>query len=86
MDTISTEGNYHLVINKPEPEKKKYNQNLYNTTFKQKNAGKIKESINCPLCYGSYTYFNKSKHNKSYRHIKALNTKNNEPENLKNLI
>ena len=29
----------------------------------------------CPVCFGSYTYFNKSHHNKTAHHIKAVNYK-----------
>lgn len=40
----------------------------YYETFKEKNKDKINEIHICPICCGSYTYFNKSKHNSSIRH------------------
>ena len=40
----------------------------FNNNFKIKNADKIKEKVICPICKGSYTYFNKSTHNKTKRH------------------
>jgi len=49
--------------------KKKYDSSKYNKTFMEKNNEKIYKKQVCPICYGSYTYFNKSKHLKSKRHI-----------------
>lgn len=49
-----------------------YNTKAYYKKFVEKNADKLKEKITCPVCCGSYTYFNKSKHIKSTRHIKLL--------------
>lgn len=57
---------------------KKYDQNSYNKRFQEKNADKLKEHITCPICYGTYTYFNKSKHIKSQRHIRANEIKESE--------
>ena len=41
--------------------------------FIEENKDKIKEKIECVICKGSYTYFNKSKHNKTKRHLKFIN-------------
>jgi hypothetical protein len=51
---------------------KKYNQNQYNKNFQIKNKDRINKKYDCNICFGSYTYFNKSKHNQSLRHRKAL--------------
>ena len=58
---------------------KKYDQKKYNDTFKEKNKDKVKEKIECPICFGTYTYFNKSKHNLSKRHQKFLNLEKSTP-------
>jgi hypothetical protein len=47
-----------------------YNQKKYNKTFIEKNKDKIKEKNICDICCGSYTYYNKSKHMKSQKHIR----------------
>jgi len=44
-----------------------------NKKFIENNKDKIKEKIECNICKGSYTYFNKSKHNKTKRHVKFIN-------------
>jgi hypothetical protein len=49
-----------------------YDHRIYYKKFIEKHADKVKEKIICPVCCGSYTYFNKSKHFKSLRHIKLL--------------
>jgi hypothetical protein len=61
--------------NKDNKDKKnnKYDQNKYNKNFMEKNKDKIKEKIICDICCGTYTYFNKSKHFKSSKHIKIMN-------------
>ncbi len=41
---------------------------IYNSTFSQKNKEMIYESIVCDVCCGRFTYFNKSRHNKTKRH------------------
>ena len=41
--------------------------------FIEDNKDKIKQKIECVICKGSYTYFNKSKHNKTKRHLKFIN-------------
>ena len=52
-----------------EKEAKKSNQRKYNKVFIEKNQTKIKEKIICDICCGSYTYFNRSKHFKSRKHL-----------------
>lgn len=47
----------------------KYDSKKYIQTFLNKNASKVKEKITCEICCGSYTYFNKSKHIRSKKHI-----------------
>ena len=47
---------------------KKYDSKIYNKTFYEKNKDKVLEKIICSICCGSYTYYNKSKHNKSNKH------------------
>jgi hypothetical protein len=49
-----------------------YNTKQYHKKFIEKNADKLKEKTICSVCCGSYTYFNKSKHIKSKRHINLL--------------
>jgi hypothetical protein len=61
----------------------KYDQNKYNKRFQEKHKDKIKEKLDCPICYGTYTYFNKSKHNQSVRHKKALLAKKEEKVEVK---
>jgi hypothetical protein len=47
----------------------KYDYIKYNKTFIEKNKDKITVKHQCPICLGKYTYFNKSKHNKSSKHL-----------------
>jgi len=56
--------------------KKKYDQKKYNNNFMEKNKDKIKLKIVCDVCCGSYTYYNKSKHMKSKKHLNLLNKQN----------
>ncbi len=44
-----------------------------NKKFSENHKEKIKEKQICEICYGSYTYFNKSHHNKSKKHLFVLN-------------
>jgi len=53
-------------------EQPKYNQREYNRRFIEKNAERIHTKTVCDVCCGSYTYFNKSKHLKSARHIRLV--------------
>ena len=50
----------------------KYDSKKYIQTFLNKNATKVKEKIICEICCGSYTYFNKSKHIRSKKHISLV--------------
>jgi hypothetical protein len=45
-------------------------QKLYFNRFLEKNKDRLREQIECPICYGTFTYFNKNKHNKSKRHLR----------------
>jgi hypothetical protein len=56
--------------------KKKYDQSQYNKKFIEKNRDRINEKIICDVCCGSYSYYNKSKHMKSLKHVKLLNKQN----------
>ena len=61
-----------------EPEKVKYiitkeKRKKYNNNFMTNNKDKIIEQIVCPVCRGHFTYFNKSRHNKTTRHKSFLN-------------
>lgn len=49
----------------------------YVRKFIEKNKDKINLKIQCPICYSSYTYFNKSKHFKTKRHLLLETVKNN---------
>ena len=69
-NNIDTETKTEVINNEPI---KKYDQKKYNSTFMTKNKSKIMEKHVCDVCCGSYTYYNKSKHLKSNRHIKMLN-------------
>jgi hypothetical protein len=53
-------------------EEVKYNQREYNRRFIEKNAERIRTKTVCDVCCGTYTYFNKSKHLKSARHIRLV--------------
>lgn len=50
-------------------EPKKYDNKTYYEHFKEKNADKIKTQIECPECLCLYTYFSKSQHMKSKKHL-----------------
>ena len=58
---------------------RKYDQNKYNRKFIEMNSDKIHTKHICEVCCGSYTYFNKSKHLKSKRHLDLLNKANPAP-------
>lgn len=55
------------VLTKSQQQTRKYHCN-----FKEKHKDKINEKVICPICYGSYSYFNKSSHCKTKRHLRAL--------------
>lgn len=44
----------------------------YYENFKNKNVDKIKEKSVCKICSGSYTYFNKSSHTKTKKHLNCV--------------
>ena len=58
-------------------EKVKNNKYQYVKKFIEKNAEKLKVKNMCEICYGSYTYMNKSHHLISKKHINALNYRKN---------
>jgi hypothetical protein len=60
--------------------KKKYNQKEYNKTFMEKHAERLKNKTICSICKGQYSYYNKSKHNKTKRHNKFLVIENNQTD------
>jgi len=74
-------GDELLLIEQPKTEENKNivkpNSTKYVKIFIEKNKDKIKEKIQCPICYSSYTYFNKSKHYKTKRHLLIESIKNN---------
>ena len=77
MDIIQKEENKKDDMQEiNEHPKKKYNQINYNKKFNGKNKEKIKKKHTCDICFGSYTYYNKSKHLKSKRHILFCNKNN----------
>ena len=47
------------------PEKKRE----YYLNFKKSHADQIKEKVICTKCSGSYDYYNKSKHEKTRKHL-----------------
>lgn len=62
-------------------EKKKYkhkpitpekNREAY-LRFIAKNADKLKQTINCEICGGRYTYYNKSRHERIEKHTHVAN-------------
>ena len=60
-------------VNKP------INKNTsYVRKFIENNKEKINLKVQCPICYSSYTYFNKSKHFKTKRHLLLQSIKNND--------
>ena len=58
----------------------------YVRDFINKNKEKINESIKCEICGGSYSYFNKSRHQKSDKHIKYVNFNNIDFPDIKDKI
>ena len=53
-------------------ENKDDNNKKYYEAFKKKHNDKINEKKICEICNGSYSYFNKSNHLKSQKHLNAL--------------
>lgn len=48
---------------------KTYDQKQYNKNFCEKHKGRIRTKTTCDVCCGTYTYFNKSKHLKTQKHL-----------------
>jgi hypothetical protein len=67
---------------------KKYDTKKYYETFREKNKNSVCCSIVCEICGGKYSYFNKSHHQKSKKHLKALelNELKNKIKELENKI
>jgi hypothetical protein len=57
------------ILNSKKEASKRYNAKSY-----EKHKGE--ESQFCEVCYGRFQYYNKSHHNKSKRHLLALEQKN----------
>jgi len=53
-------------------EKKKYNSKMYNDKFREKHAEKIAKKIVCTGCGRTFTYYTKSKHMKTKKHLQAI--------------
>jgi len=51
---------------------KKYDSKKYYQNFKDKHNEIIKKKFTCELCGGKYTYFNKSHHLKTKKHLKTV--------------
>lgn len=65
-----------------EANEKKYNSKKYNDTFREKHKEELKEKKICDVCNRFYTYYTKSKHMKTKKHIKALEPKQDNKEQL----
>jgi len=48
------------------------NNKKYLKKFIEKNKDEINKKITCPICFSTYSYFNKSKHFKTKRHLTLL--------------
>lgn len=53
--------------------KKIYNKTYYELSKQKNKYSERAKCIDCIMCGGSYCYYNKSRHNKTKRHIKAMN-------------
>jgi hypothetical protein len=53
----------------PEPVVRRYDQKRYNKSFAEKHPDRIHAKNVCEVCCGTFTYYNKSKHLKTRRHI-----------------
>lgn len=49
-----------------------YDHHKYYETFKNKHADDLKIKFKCEICNGSYSYYNKSSHKKSKKHLNAI--------------
>jgi len=60
--------------------------------FKEMHTDDINKQHTCDICFGNYTYFNKSSHQKTKKHLNAIeinkgkNEKDNKQEVEQNLI
>lgn len=50
----------------------KYDSKKYNDKFKEVHKDELKEKHKCEICGGSYTYYNKSVHNKTRKHLNKM--------------
>ncbi len=73
--TEEVESNKEIEINKENEKitKRKYDQKKYNKNFMEKHKERLKQKTVCELCKGEYSYYNKSKHNKTKRHNSFVN-------------
>jgi hypothetical protein len=51
------------------PKKEDRNDKEYYKNFIEKHGDELKKTIICPICGGSYKYFNKTTHNKTKKHL-----------------
>lgn len=70
-DTITNLSLEISNILENETNKYKLANKRYHLNFMTKHKEKINKKCVCELCFGTYSYFNKSKHYKSKRHIRA---------------
>ena len=54
--------------------------NKYLKKFIEQKGDKIKEKIVCEECGGTYSYFNKSHHKQTSKHVKIINDKKTQKE------
>ncbi len=66
-DEPSTEG---LLLEKKKLTKEQ--NKLYYENFKTKHQGIIKKQFSCELCGGKFTYYNKTKHTTSKKHMEKV--------------
>jgi hypothetical protein len=59
----------NLIAPEPKPTKVKKTNKDYYEAFKLKNQDKISHTVHCD-CGGSYSYYSKSTHMKSVKHLK----------------
>jgi hypothetical protein len=75
FEPITLEELENILSEKIKKNKKSELNKKYNINFKKKHEEEIKKRVICPLCFGSYTYFNKSGHSKTIRHMRAIEAK-----------
>jgi hypothetical protein len=69
---MDLEGTLKEELKDEEKEKKREKNKKYNINFKNRHSEEVRKRVICKVCYGSYTYFNKSGHSKTIRHKRAL--------------